>query len=117
MTVQKETALQNRIRLVLSEKVPGLTHFRNHTGCLPDGKGGMVRFGLGVGSPDIVGYKEVLIDSSMIGQTIAVFVGLEVKLPGEKPRADQRHWLGLLAQAGGVAAVVTNVEEALDAVA
>lgn len=116
MVVQKETALQNRIRLELSEKVPSLTHFRNHTGCLPDGKGGMVRFGLGAGSPDLVGYKEVLIDSSMVGQTMAVFVGLEIKLPGEKPRADQRHWLELLAEAGGIAAVVTSPEDAIDAV-
>jgi hypothetical protein len=40
------------------------------------------------------------------------FLGLEVKQPGEKPSAAQRHVLREIEAAGGVAAVVTSVEEA-----
>lgn len=116
MKVQAETRLQNEIRLELSAQVPELTHYRNHAGALRDQRGKMVQFGLSPGSPDLVGYKRVKITEDMVGQEVAVFVGLEVKMPGEKPRADQQNWLDHLADAGGVAAVVTSVEEAVSAV-
>lgn len=55
-----------------------------------------------VGLPDIVGcYK-------------GRFVGVEVKMPGGKPTARQRFILEQITMAGGIAAVVTSVEEALD---
>ena len=116
MKVQPETRLQNEIRLELSARVPDLTHYRNHSGALKDQRGKMVAFGLSPGSPDLVGYKRVTVTEDMVGQDLAVFVGLEVKLPGEKAREDQQHWLDLLGEAGGVAAVVHSVEEAVDAV-
>jgi hypothetical protein len=65
----------------------------------------MVKFGLAPGSPDLVGWA--IIDDR------AIFVGLEVKLPGEKPRPDQRHFLETIRSAGGIAGVVTSVDEAL----
>src|SRR5262245_14840823 len=39
------------------------------------------------------------------------FVGLEGKLPGEKPSARQRMTLDEIANTGGIAAVVTTVEQ------
>lgn len=74
----------------------------------------MVTFGLSPGSPDLVGWKTVEVTADMIGQRLAVFVGIEVKMPGEKPRADQAHWLAQLEQAGGVAGVATSTDEAVD---
>lgn len=65
----------------------------------------MVKFGLAPGSPDLVGWATV--DGK------AIFVGIEIKLPGEKPRADQQHFIDMIRAAGGIAGVATSVEEAL----
>lgn len=45
------------------------------------------------------------------------FVGLEVKQPGEEPSPKQRQILGEIEAAGGVAAVVTTVEEVAELLA
>ena len=76
----------------------------------------MVQFGLGAGSPDLVGYKKVTVTPDMVGQDLAVFVGIEIKMPGKKPRADQKHWLDHLAASGGIAGFVTSEDQALDLV-
>jgi len=39
------------------------------------------------------------------------FVGLEVKLPGEKPSPKQRHVMKAIQEAGGIAEVVTSVDD------
>lgn len=112
--VQAETALQNRIRLMLSAHCKDVVHFRNHTGALKDNRGRMVRFGLGAGSPDIVGWKAIEITPDMVGQRVAVFVGIEIKIPGEQPRPDQNFWLSRLNAAGGIAGVAHSEYEAID---
>lgn len=113
MSVQPETALQNRIRLAVSAECRGCTVFRNHCGALKDQRGKMVQFGLSPGSPDLVGWKSMEVTEEMVGQRLAVFVGLEVKMPGEKPREDQAHWLDRLDQAGGIAGVAHSEIEAV----
>lgn len=100
--MQAETALQNRIRLAVAERFPDARLFRNHNGRLRDPKTGQwVQFGLGPGSPDLVGWRVV--------NGVAVFVGIEVKLPGERPRADQRVWLEQIAAAGGLAGCACDI--------
>ena len=105
---QKETRLQNRIRLAVSYNLaPHVVLFRNHSGSLPDPRtGGWITFGLGEGSPDLVGWRT-------LPSGIAQFVGLEVKNPGERPRAAQRAWIERLQAAGGLAGVVDSPEAAL----
>ena len=62
----------------------------------------MVRFGLCPGSADLIGiYK-------------GRFVAMEVKLPGQKPRLDQVRFLQHVEDMGGIAGVVTSVEDALE---
>ena len=114
--VQPETALQNRIRIRLSRACKDLVHFRNSVGALKDENGRMVQFGLGTGSPDLVGYKKVTVTPDMVGKDLAIFVGMEIKMPGKKPRADQKHWLDSLAASGGIAGFVTSEDQALDLV-
>lgn len=106
MPCQPETALQNQIRLAVSRECPGVTLFRNHCGQLQDSRGRAVIFGLMPGSGDLVGWKT-------IGGR-AVFVSIEVKLPGEKLRPDQRHWMESVLVAGGIAGVAHSVDEAID---
>jgi hypothetical protein len=114
MGVQPETVLQNKIRLAVSAQCPDTVLFRNHTGALRDPKTGqMVRFGLAPGSPDLVGWKSVVVTEDMVGQRIAVFCGIEIKMPGGKLREDQRHFLDRLSGAGGVAAVARSVPDAV----
>ena len=65
----------------------------------------MVRFGLCPGSADLIGiYK-------------GRFVAMEVKLPGQKPRPDQVRFLQHVEDMGGIAGVVTSVEDALELLA
>jgi hypothetical protein len=65
----------------------------------------MIKFGLCPGSADLIG----ITSADGTGR----FVALEVKLPGEKPRADQAKFLEHVRSMGGIAGVVTSVEDAL----
>lgn len=64
-----------------------------------------VHYGLGKGSPDLVGMLRVN----------GRFVGFEVKRPGEGPTKDQQLWHAVARKAGAFVAVVHSVDEALDA--
>ena len=111
--VQPETRLQNQIRLAVSANCENVTLYRNHTGALRDNRGKFVQFGLSPGSPDLVGYKKIRITEEMVGQDLAVFIGIEIKTPGENARDDQQHWLDRLEKHGGIASVVHSEAEAI----
>lgn len=68
--------------------------------------------GLCKGSPDLVGWEPVTITADMVGRTVAVFVGLEVKTETGRPTPEQRSFLEALGGAGGVASVVRSPEQA-----
>lgn len=113
-----ETRLQNTIRLALQQSAPDCRVFRNNTGSLPDPRSGrLVSFGLSKGSPDLVGWRPVTITQDMVGQTIAQFVGFEVKTPNGRPTPEQKAFLSVLAAAGGLASVVRSPEEAVRLIA
>lgn len=42
------------------------------------------------------------------------FMGLEIKLPGEKPTPMQEHEIGLIRKAGGTAQVIESLEDVLN---
>ena len=106
MAVQPETRLQNLIRLKISEEIPQCAIFRNSVGTFRTKDGAFVTAGLPPGSADLIG----IIEKDGVG----VFVALEVKCPGEKPRPDQVAFLKRIRDLGGISGVVTSVEEALD---
>jgi len=123
-----ETALMQTIQLELTSdtgaargryRIPGLKLFRNNTGSLADGQGRWVKFGLVTGSADLIGW--VSIKTAVASQENpgvwsvvprAVFVALEVKVPGEKPTEVQLGFLQAVEAAGGVGIWATSVEEA-----
>ena len=105
MAVQKETRLQNEIRLAISESIADCVMFRNSVGTFKTSDGKFVTAGLPPGSADLIGIQ------CRAGK--GLFVALEVKLPGQKPRADQLAFLNRVRDLGGIAGVVTSVEEAL----
>jgi hypothetical protein len=65
-----------------------------------------VRYGLGIGSPDLVG---VLIPTGRA-------IGLEVKTSSGRVRPEQVAWIAAFRRAGGFACVVRSVDDALAAI-
>ena len=98
-----EGQIQDAIRLALTDE-PGLVVWRNNTG-VAEHRGARVRYGLAVGSADLVGCLD------------GRFVALEVKTPVGRASTEQRQWLELVRRHGGFAAVVRSVEEAHAAIA
>jgi hypothetical protein len=86
--------------------------WRNNTGALVDQQGRFVRFGLCKGSSDLIGLRALEITPELVGQRIAQFIALEVKTAQGVLSPEQRAFLRLVKQLGGVAAICRSVEEA-----
>ena len=71
-----------------------------------------MRFGLCKGSSDLIGLRSVEITAAMVGQHIGQFIAIEVKTPQGAIRPEQRAFLRLVQQFGGVAAICRSVEDA-----
>lgn len=101
--------------------LPGVRLFRlNSRVVRMPGKGGrtrLVRFGW-TGAPDIIGYV-VKRSSDIQGyetcgpQPVAVIAAVEVKRPGGKATPEQQSFLDLVKRDGGIAGIVTSVEDAV----
>jgi hypothetical protein len=107
-----ETDLQQRIRLALGTH-PDARLFRNQTGALPDPRTGrLVTFGLARGSADLIGWRTVVVTPEMVGQRIAVFTSIEIKLPNGRVRPEQHAWQRTVSAAGGIAGIARSVQDA-----
>lgn len=124
MARNQETNIQNEIRLTCAKA--GATTFRNVTaqgwaGKVVDQGVGYVTIanprplvaGLCVGSSDVIGWHPVTITPGMVGKTIAVFVGLEIKTPVGKASTEQLRFSSAITKAGGIAGFPTDTESAL----
>lgn len=123
----KENSLLKKILLEYSEK--GFRLFRNNSGKCYTGdavrvtsgspefvkiypgdvlikKYRILTAGLGVGSPDLIGWKTVTITPDMVGKNIAVFVGIEAKTGKLKPTIDQEIWQKNIKEAGGISEII-----------
>jgi hypothetical protein len=98
------------------EAVGGL--WRNNTGALTDAHGRLVRYGLAVGSADLVGIVTVPVAALVAAgvESVGVFLAIEVKRPDEKPRPEQAQWLEVVRKAKGCAGVATSETEAAEIV-
>lgn len=74
--------------------------FRNNTGILKDARGRHVKFGLCVGSSDLIGL-------TCDGRFLAV----EVKREGKHPTKEQQRFIAMVDDMGGIAFVAHSVEE------
>ena len=97
-----EHEIQQRIRLACGRGVVRL--WRNNTGALVDQQDRFVRFGLCEGSSDLIGLRSLEITTELVGQRLAQFVALEVKAAQGVLSPEQRAFLRLVQQLGGVAA-------------
>ena len=95
-----ETVLQNKILVALNER----GHYAaNHTvGQFYTKYGGVVHVGT-PGEADIYGHRG----------TDGKAYYLEVKLPGEKPRKNQRDFIKAMRESGAIAGWCTSVEDAI----
>jgi len=100
---ESERSIQHDIRLGLG-MLDGVVLWRNTVGVAMLADGSMVRFGLAVGSSDLVG----LVDGR--------FAALEVKSARGKPSSEQTRFMNLVRKVGGFACVVRSLEEARAAV-
>lgn len=100
-----ESEIQAAIRVALG-KLPDVCLWRNHVGVLRDERGVTHRFGLAVGSADLIG---ILAPSGRL-------IALECKSETGRLRPEQRAWLDVVRRFGGFAAIVRSAEEALAAV-
>lgn len=88
-----EHEIQQRIRLACGRGPVRL--WRNNTGALVDQQGRFVRFGLCKGSSDLIGLRALEITPEMVGQRLAQFVALEVKIASGAVSPEQRAFLRL----------------------
>ncbi len=73
-----------------------------------------VTYGVGPnGASDLIGFARIKVTPDMVGRELAIFVAVEVKVPGEKPRPDQEAFIRLVQAAGGLAGSATSESEAM----
>ena len=105
-----EHEIQQRIRLACGHGPVRL--WRNNSGALVDQQGRLVRFGLCKGSSDLIGLRTLEITPGLVGQRLAQFVALEIKGARGVVSPEQRAFLALVEQLGGLAAICRSVEAA-----
>ena len=105
-----EHEIQQRIRLACGHGPVRL--WRNNSGALVDQQGRLVRFGLCKGSSDLIGLRTLEITPDLVGQRLAQFVALEIKTARGVASPEQRAFLALVEQLGGLAAICRSVEAA-----
>jgi hypothetical protein len=110
-----EHEIQQQIRLACGHGAVRL--WRNNTGALVDQQGRFVRFGLCKGSSDLIGLRSLLVTPELLGQRIAQFVALEIKTPHGVVTPEQRAFLRVVDQLGGVAAICRSIQQAEAALA
>lgn len=92
-----ELEIQQACRLAASEM--GAIVWRNNVGKLQDKNGRWVTYGLCVGSSDLIGiYK-------------GRFLAMEVKQPKKHPTPEQKNFLRVVQEVGGIAGVVRSAED------
>lgn len=88
---------------------------RNHVGRVQDKQTGRWHtFGLGKGSPDLVGYTVIKITPDMIGQKLAVFTGIEVKTKKGIIADHQNSFIKNLEHVGAIAGVARSCQDAYE---
>lgn len=110
-----ETGLLQRLLLHASRR--GLTLFRNNVGVLRDHRGIPVRYGLCVGSSDLVGWTPVIVTPEMVGRTLAVFTAVEAKVGRRQATAEQARFLDVVQAAGGIATLARETDDVDAAIA
>ena len=113
-----EGSIQRMIQLTCSEC--GARVFRNQAGKFQIKRCDCpveytVTTGLVKGASDLIGWMPTVVTEDMVGQTVAVFVALEVKTERGRLRPEQADFLRRVQGDGGIAAVVRSDADAAEA--
>lgn len=65
-----------------------------------------MKYGLQVGSGDLVGWEPIKVTPELVGKTIAVFKSVEIKTIKDKPSREQIIWFLNIKLSGGIAIVL-----------
>lgn len=85
--------------------------FRNNCGVARFPNGSVVKYGLAVGSADLIGWRTVTITPDMVGRQVAVFMSIECKSAKGRVREAQEAWHMAVKKAGGIAIVARSVDD------
>lgn len=96
----KESDIQRLIMLALSEA--GCVIWRNNTGVLKNAAGIPIKFGLCVGSSDLVGIAPG-----------GRFLAVEIKTPKGRATPEQLRFIDAVRKRGGIAGIARSPDEAL----
>ena len=92
-----ETNIMNKIMLAMSKK--GYLCWRNQVGLFKTLDGRTVNIGI-KGSSDLMAIKPTVITPEMVGQTLAVFVAVEVKTATGRQSEPQKKWQNAVEKLG-----------------
>lgn len=92
-----ETNIMNKIMLAMSKK--GYLIWRNQVGLFKTIDGRTVNIGI-KGSSDLMAVKPTVITPEMVGQTLAVFVAVEVKTATGRQSEPQKKWQNAVEKLG-----------------
>lgn len=106
-----ESAIQARVRAILSHRDSPARVWRNNIGVTPVT---YIKYGLGVGSADLVGIYQRTISEDMVGQVIGQFLGVEVKTPIGRLSKEQKAWIKTIQGFGGIAEVCRSEQDAIN---
>lgn len=91
------------------KKVPGVRVSRNHSGMTRSYK----QYGcFSPGGSDLIGWQVFIPPHDWSETPVALFLAIEVKVPGEGPTPEQARFLDDVRAAGGIAGVVHSAAEA-----
>jgi len=119
--MKAETTLMQKIQLKASEL--GWRLFRNNVGLGWTGRpvpvkgtnhvllqnAKRIRFGLAIGSSDLVGIRPVKITADMVGTTIGQFVAREIKTPKGHATSEQIDFVLMVNRLGGDGLIISSV--------
>lgn len=106
---KKRRVLERDIQAAIRKHVnrlPGVRIVRNNTGTLRDIRDVPITYGLGDGSPDLVGV--------IVVEGLPLTFAIEVKAPGKKPSPAQRAWHRFARKWGITVIVAHTVEYAME---
>lgn len=109
---RSESNILNDSLIALSKA--GCKAFRNNTGAWKDPNGRVVRYGLAVGSADVICMTPRLITQEDVGTTIAQFTSVECKTATGRVSPKQIKWRDMVIAAGGRAGIARSAKEAVD---
>jgi hypothetical protein len=115
--IPKEATILTRVRKAASKV--GARLFRNQVGLYHLLDGRVIRSGLCKGSSDLIGWHSIVITPAMVGRRVAVFMAIEGKRPkkSKPPTSEQKNFIKVVREAGGIAGVVRHENEALALIA